>query len=119
MDRLIWMLAGLVRGLAGLLGELRRDWVRALLAETDDLVTGCATIPEPERPRRRRRSRNLAHAGTRSATRRGSSAASSRRPNRPPAESITPDAQPCSVVAPHPLVHASRRAACVSVACDS
>ena len=37
MDRLARMLAGLLRGLAGLLGEHRRDWVHALLAETDDL----------------------------------------------------------------------------------
>ena len=36
MDRLTRMLAGLLRGLAGLLGEHRRDWVHALLAETDD-----------------------------------------------------------------------------------
>jgi hypothetical protein len=39
MDRLTRMLAGVVRGLAGLLGEQRRDWVHALLAETDDLPT--------------------------------------------------------------------------------
>jgi len=35
MDRLVRMLAGLVRGLAGLLGGHHRDWVHALLAETD------------------------------------------------------------------------------------
>jgi hypothetical protein len=40
MDPLMRMLAGLVRGLAGLLGEQRRDWVYALLAETDDLPAG-------------------------------------------------------------------------------
>ncbi len=39
MDRLTPMLAGLIRGLAGLLGEHRRDWVHALLAETDDQPT--------------------------------------------------------------------------------
>ena len=37
MDRLTRMLTSLVRGLAGLLGEQRRDWVHALLAEVDDL----------------------------------------------------------------------------------
>lgn len=37
MDRLVRMLAGLVRSVAGLAGERRRDWVHALLAETDDL----------------------------------------------------------------------------------
>ncbi len=36
MDGLTRMLAGLLRSLAGLLGEQRRDWVHALLAETDD-----------------------------------------------------------------------------------
>ncbi len=36
MDRLERILTDLVRGLAGLLGEHRRDWVHALLAETND-----------------------------------------------------------------------------------
>jgi hypothetical protein len=36
MDRLVRMLAMLIRGLASLLGEYRRDWVHALLAEADD-----------------------------------------------------------------------------------
>jgi len=36
MDRLTRMLTGVVRSLAGLLGERRRDWVEALLAEADD-----------------------------------------------------------------------------------
>ncbi len=36
MDGLTRMLAGLLRCLAGLLGEHRRDWVHALLAETGD-----------------------------------------------------------------------------------
>lgn len=44
MDRLTRMLAGLLRGLAGLLGEHRRDWVHALLAETDDLPTPSARL---------------------------------------------------------------------------
>jgi hypothetical protein len=44
MDRLTRMLAGLVRGLAGLMGEHRRDWVHALLAETDDQPTGSARL---------------------------------------------------------------------------
>jgi hypothetical protein len=44
MDPLIRMLAGLVRGLAGLLGEHRRDWVHALLAETDDLPARSARL---------------------------------------------------------------------------
>jgi hypothetical protein len=44
MDRLVRMLAGLVRGLAGLLGEHRRDWVHALLAETDDLPARSARL---------------------------------------------------------------------------
>jgi len=35
MDQLTRMLAGLLRCMAGLLGEHRRDWVHALLAETD------------------------------------------------------------------------------------
>ncbi|HKT04489.1 MAG TPA: hypothetical protein VJT31_33655, partial [Rugosimonospora sp.] len=38
------MLAGLLRGLAGLLGEQRRDWLHALLAETDDLSTPSARL---------------------------------------------------------------------------
>ena len=33
MDRLVHMLAGLLERVAGLLGEGRRDWVHALLAE--------------------------------------------------------------------------------------
>jgi hypothetical protein len=44
MDRLIRMLTSLVRGLAGLLGEHRRDWVHALLAETDDLPAPSARL---------------------------------------------------------------------------
>jgi hypothetical protein len=44
MDRLTGMLAGLVRGLAGLLGEHRRAWVHALLAETGDLPTPSARL---------------------------------------------------------------------------
>lgn len=44
MDRLMRMLAGLIRGLAGLLGEDRRDWVHALLAETDDQPTPSARL---------------------------------------------------------------------------
>ena len=44
MDRLVRMLTGLVRGLAGLLGEHRRDWVHALLAETDDQPTPSARL---------------------------------------------------------------------------
>ncbi len=44
MDRLVRMLTGLVRGLAGLLGEHRRDWVHALLAETDDQLTPSARL---------------------------------------------------------------------------
>jgi PadR family transcriptional regulator, regulatory protein PadR len=44
MDRLTRMLTGLVRGLAGLLGEHRRDWVHALLAETDDLPAPSARL---------------------------------------------------------------------------
>ncbi|GII25234.1 hypothetical protein [Planosporangium mesophilum] len=44
MDAVIRMLAGLVRGLAGLLGEHRRDWVHALLAETDDLPARSARL---------------------------------------------------------------------------
>jgi hypothetical protein len=39
MDRLTRMLAGLLRCLAGLLGEHRRAWVHALLAETGDQPT--------------------------------------------------------------------------------
>ena len=37
MDRLTRMLPGLLRWLAGLLDEHRRDWVHALLAEVDDV----------------------------------------------------------------------------------
>ena len=44
MDRLTRMLAALVRGLAGLMGEQRRDWVHALLAETDDLPAPSARL---------------------------------------------------------------------------
>jgi hypothetical protein len=44
MGRLVLMLTGLVRGLAGLLSEHRRDWVRALLAETDDLPSPSARL---------------------------------------------------------------------------
>ena len=44
MNRLARMLAGLLRGLAGLLGEHRRDWVHALLAETDDQPTPSARL---------------------------------------------------------------------------
>jgi hypothetical protein len=44
MDPLIRMLAGLVRGLAGLMGEQRRDWAHALLAETDDLPAPSARL---------------------------------------------------------------------------
>ena len=44
MDRLLRILADLVRGLAALLGEHRRDWVHALLAETDDQPTRAARL---------------------------------------------------------------------------
>ena len=44
MDRLSRMLAWLVRSLAGLLGEHRRDWVHALLAETDDQPSPAARL---------------------------------------------------------------------------
>jgi hypothetical protein len=44
MDRLVRMLAGLLPGLAGLLGEQRRDWVHALLAEIDDLPAPSARL---------------------------------------------------------------------------
>ena len=44
MDRLERMLTGLLRRLAGLLGEHRRDWVHALLAETDDLPARSARL---------------------------------------------------------------------------
>ena len=44
MHRLTRMLAGLVWGLAGLLGEHRREWVHALLAETDDGPTPSARL---------------------------------------------------------------------------
>src|SRR5690348_6910763 len=37
MDRLTRMLTAAVRLLAGLLGDRRRDWVDALLAEADDV----------------------------------------------------------------------------------
>jgi hypothetical protein len=38
---------GLVRSLAGLMGEHRRDWVHALLAETDDQPTPSARLAWP------------------------------------------------------------------------
>jgi hypothetical protein len=44
MDALIRMLARLVRGLAGLVDERRRDWAHALLAETDDLPARSARL---------------------------------------------------------------------------
>lgn len=44
MDRLARMLTALVRGLAGLLGEHRRDWVHALLAETGELPAHSARL---------------------------------------------------------------------------
>jgi hypothetical protein len=44
IDRLVRMPAGLLRGLAGLLGEHRRDWMHALLAETDDLPSHSARL---------------------------------------------------------------------------
>ncbi len=44
MDRLARMLARLVQGLAGLLDERRRDWVHALLAETDEQPPGPARL---------------------------------------------------------------------------
>jgi hypothetical protein len=44
MDRLTRMLAGLLGGLAGQLGEHRRDWVHALLAETDDVSPSSARL---------------------------------------------------------------------------
>jgi hypothetical protein len=44
MSRSTRIMTGLVRGLAGLLGEPRRDWVHALLAETDDLPTTVARL---------------------------------------------------------------------------
>jgi hypothetical protein len=44
MDPVVRMLAGLVRGLAGLLAEHRRDWVHALLAEADDLAAPSARL---------------------------------------------------------------------------
>ena len=44
MDRLTRTLAGLIRCLAGLLGEHRRDWVHALLAETGDQPTSSARL---------------------------------------------------------------------------
>jgi hypothetical protein len=44
MGRLVLMLSSLVRVLAGLLSERRRDWVRALLAETDDLPSPAARL---------------------------------------------------------------------------
>jgi hypothetical protein len=37
MDRLVHVLAGLLERVAGLLGEGRRDWVHALLAETGEM----------------------------------------------------------------------------------
>ena len=44
MDRLTRMLTGLLRCLAGLLGEHRRAWVHALLAETGDQPTPSARL---------------------------------------------------------------------------
>src|SRR2546430_3941140 len=44
MDQLTRMLPGRVRGRAGVLGEHRRDWVHALLAETDDLPARSARL---------------------------------------------------------------------------
>jgi hypothetical protein len=44
MDRLTRTLADLLRCLAGLLGEHRRDWVHALLAETGDQPTPSARL---------------------------------------------------------------------------
>ena len=44
MDRLTPMLTGLVRGLAGTLGQQRRDWMHALLAEVDDLPSPSARL---------------------------------------------------------------------------
>ena len=44
MDRLMRTLTGLLRGLAELLGEHRRDWVHALLAETDEQPTTPARL---------------------------------------------------------------------------
>ena len=44
MGRLVVALSGLVRRLAGLLSGRRRDWVRALLAETDDLPSHSARL---------------------------------------------------------------------------
>src|SRR5205814_797332 len=44
MDRLTRMLAGLLRCLAGLLGEHRRAWVYALLAEIGDRPTPSARL---------------------------------------------------------------------------
>jgi hypothetical protein len=44
MDRSTRMLAGLLRCLAGLLGEHRRAWVHALLAETGDQPTPSARL---------------------------------------------------------------------------
>ena len=43
-DRLTRALAGMVRALAGLLAEQRRDWVHALLAEADDQPTSSARL---------------------------------------------------------------------------
>jgi hypothetical protein len=44
MDRLTRTLAGLVRGLAGLLGDERRDWVHALLAEVGQFPARSARL---------------------------------------------------------------------------
>lgn len=44
MDRLTRMLTGLVRGLAGLPDQQRRDWVHALLAEVDDVPSPSARL---------------------------------------------------------------------------
>lgn len=44
MDGPTWMLCGLIRGLAGLLGDHRRDWVHALLAETGEQAAPSARL---------------------------------------------------------------------------
>jgi hypothetical protein len=44
MDRSTRMLAGLIRCLAGLLGEHRRAWMHALLAETGEQPTPSARL---------------------------------------------------------------------------
>jgi hypothetical protein len=44
MDRVTRLVAALVRGLAGLLGDERRDWAHALLAETGQFPTRSARL---------------------------------------------------------------------------